>query len=306
VGDLASGAQVQLADVPVGHVTSITLDGDQARITMDLIPNVSIPTNVTAALDRTTILGEQFINLEVPKNEVGPDHTHVAQLPNGGVIRHTTIIPDVEQLVQAGAQVFGAISTTQLEQIIAAGGEGFTGQAASLRALLSDFSTVATGYAAHTSEITAAVNGLNQLSKTLAPDASANGVAISTLAQTVAILAQQSTNFENLLQSIDNLSIQGRGILENYFPQITTQLQTLQAVSSELSQNQGDLVGILEELPANDSALPDSVRNGFLQLYENIIICGVPGAVENQTQPADTCAPTTTTGSTSNAKAGTK
>jgi hypothetical protein len=77
-------------------------------------------------------------------------------------------------------------------------------------------------------------------------------------------------------------------------------------VSSELSQNQGDLVGILEELPANDSALPDSVRNGFLQLYENIIICGVPNAVENQTQPADTCAPTTATSATSNAKAGAK
>ena len=31
VGDLANGAQVQMADVPVGSVRSIALDGDKAR-----------------------------------------------------------------------------------------------------------------------------------------------------------------------------------------------------------------------------------------------------------------------------------
>ena len=293
VGDLANGAQVQLADVPVGHVTSIALDGDRARITMDLISGVSIPENVTAALDRTTILGQQFVNLEVPKNEIGPAHTHVTQLPNGGLIHHTTLVPDVEQLVQAGAQVFGAVSTTELEQIIAAGGEGFTGQEASLKALLSDFTNVATGYAQHTSQITAAVNGLDQVSASLAPNSAANADALTTLSQTVAILAQQSGQFENLLQAINNLSVQGRSILETYYPQIMTQLQSLQAASAELSQNQGDLAGILEELPANNSALPNSVRGGYLQLYENIIVCGLPGGGEDDSSPAFTCAPTT-------------
>jgi phospholipid/cholesterol/gamma-HCH transport system substrate-binding protein len=293
VEDLSNGAQVQLADVPVGHVTSISLDGDRARITMDLVHGVSIPANVTAALDRTTILGQQFINLEVPKNEVGSGRTDVAQLPDGAAIRHTTIVPDVEQLVQAGAEVFGAVSTTELEQIIAAGGEGFTGQEASLKAFLSDITSVTGGYAQHTSEITEAVNGLDKISATLAPNSSANANALTTLSQTVAILAQQSTQFENLLQSIDNLSVQGRGILETYYPQIVAQLKTLQAASSELSQNQGDLAGILEELPLNNSALPSSVRSGYLQLYENIIICGVPGGGEDDSSPAFTCAPTT-------------
>jgi phospholipid/cholesterol/gamma-HCH transport system substrate-binding protein len=291
VGDLAGGAQVQLADVPVGSVSSISLDGDQARVTMELSRTARIPANVTAALDRTTILGDQFINIEVPKNEVGPAGAHVAQLANGAVIRHTTIVPDVEQLVASGAQVFGAVSTTQLEQIIAAGGEGFAGQAASLKTLLTDFSTVATGYAQHTSEITSAVDGLNQLTSTLAPSSSANADALTTLSKTVAILAQQSNQFETLLQAIDNLSVQGRGILETYYPQIVTQLQTLQAVSSQLSQNQGDLAGILDELPANNSALPSSVRGGFLQLYENIIVCGLPGGGEDDSSPAFTCAP---------------
>jgi phospholipid/cholesterol/gamma-HCH transport system substrate-binding protein len=297
VGDLTGGAQVQLADVPIGSVTSISLEGDKAKVTMELSNTARIPANVTAALDTTTILGDQFISIEVPKNEVGAAGANVPQLANGAVIHHTRIIDGVEQLVAAGAQVFGAVSTTQLEQIIAAGGEGFAGQEASLKTLLNDFSTVAAGYAQHTSQITSAVNGLNQLTSTLAPSSAANANALTTLSQTVTILAQQSTQFENLLQSVDNLSVQGRGILETYYPQIVSQLQTLQAVSSQLGQNQGDLAGILDELPANNDALPSSVRGGFLQLYENIIVCGLPGGGEDDSSPAFTCAPTTGGGS---------
>ena len=192
--------------------------------------------------------------------------------------------------MQAGSEVFGAISTTQLEQIIAAGGEGFSGQEASLKAFLTDLSAVTAGYAQHTDQITQAVNGLNSLSASLAPTSSASATALDNLSQTVAILARNSAQFETLLQSLDNVSTQGRSILENYYPQIVTQLQTLQAVSGQLAQHQADLAGLLSEIPVADNALPQAVRNGYVQLYENIIVCGVPGLGEDST-PAFTCAP---------------
>jgi phospholipid/cholesterol/gamma-HCH transport system substrate-binding protein len=290
VGDLANGAQVQLAEVPIGNVSSISLDGTRAKVTMTLSKSARIPADVTAALDRTTLLGDQFIDIEVPKNQVS-SHSGTTLLADGAVIHHTSVVPDIEQLVQSGAQVFGAISTTELEQIITAGGEGFTGQAASLKALLNDFTTVANGYAQHTSEITTAVNSLDQLSSSLAPNSSANASALTTLSKTVAILAQNSTQFETLLQSLNDLSVQGRGILETYYPQIVTQLQTLQAVSAQLSQNQADLAGIIQELPLNNAALPSSVRGGFVQVFENLIVCGIPGGGENDNTQAFSCAP---------------
>jgi phospholipid/cholesterol/gamma-HCH transport system substrate-binding protein len=294
IGDLASGAQVQLADVPVGTVSSIALDGDRARITLSLDPGVRIPDNVSAAIARTTILGDQFVELKVPHSDLGRRGAAVPQLADGAVITHTSVVPDVEQFVQAGADVFGAISTSELEQIIAAGGEGFTGQEASLKAFLSDLTAVANGYAAHTSDITAAVNGMNQLSATLAPDSGSNAAALSTLARTVSILAQNSSQFETLLSSLNSLSVQGRSLLETYYPQIVTQLQALQAVSSQVSQHQADLAGLLQELPIANTALPSGVRNGYVQLYENIILCGVPGGGEDDNSPAFSCAPSST------------
>jgi phospholipid/cholesterol/gamma-HCH transport system substrate-binding protein len=244
------------------------------------------------------LLGDQFIQLEVPKNQTGAAGAHAVQLASGGLISHTTVTPDIERLVQAGSQVFGAVSTTQLAQIIAAGGQGFSGQEASLKALLSDLTTVANGYAQHTGSITSAVNGLNQLTATLAPASGATASALTTLSKTVAILAQQSTQFETLLQSINDLSVQGSSILQTYYPQIVSQLKALQAVSSQLSQNQGALAGILQVLPLNNSALPSSVRQGYLQVLENLIICGLPTAVggQNDSTPAFSCAPTGASG----------
>jgi phospholipid/cholesterol/gamma-HCH transport system substrate-binding protein len=296
IGDLANGAQIQMADVPVGTVSSIGLDHNKAKITLTFDQGVRIPADVSAAIDRSTILGDQFVLLTVPKKDIGPAAATVRQLPNGGVIAHTSIVPDVEQFIGAGSSVFGAVSATELEQIIEAGGTGFAGSEASLKSFLTDITTVANAYANHTDEITQAVNGLNSLGATLAPNSSANAQALTTLSQTVSILAKNSQQFETLLSSLNNVSLQGRSILETYFPQITRQLQALQAVTGQIAQHQSDLAGILEELPLHNSALPSSVRSGFVQLYENIIVCGLPGGGANNT-PAFTCA---------NTKAGTK
>ena len=290
VGDLANGAQVQLADVPVGSVTSIALTGNKAKVTLAFDNGVRVPANVGAAIDRTTILGDQFVELTVPKSDTGPAARNVPQLANGATITHTSLVPDVEQFVAAGSQVFGAISSSELAQIIEAGGEGFTGQAATLKAFLNDLSNVTTGYAQHTADITQAVNGLNSLTSQLAPNDGATETALDNLAQTVSILAKNSSQFETLLQSLDNVSTQGRSLLETYYPQIVDQLQTLQAVSGQLAQHQADLAGLLSQIPLADNALPQAVRSGYVQLYENIIVCGLPGGGEDDNQPAFSCA----------------
>ena len=99
VGDLANGAQVQMADVPVGSVQSIALDGDKAKVTLAFDNGVRIPADVSAAIDRTTILGDQFVELDVPKNETGAAAATAPQLANGAGITHTSLVPDVEQFV---------------------------------------------------------------------------------------------------------------------------------------------------------------------------------------------------------------
>jgi phospholipid/cholesterol/gamma-HCH transport system substrate-binding protein len=95
VGDLSSGAQVQLADVPVGSVQSIALDGNKAKVTLAFDNNVRIPADVSAAINRTTILGDQFVQLNVPKTQTGAAAATAPQLADGATIAHTSLVPDV-------------------------------------------------------------------------------------------------------------------------------------------------------------------------------------------------------------------
>ncbi len=283
--DLVTGAQVQMADVPIGQVTAITLDGTRAKVTMSIDKSARVPADATAALDQTTILGEHFVQLQVPSG--GPASRTL--LADGGTIAHTTVIPTVEQFISAGAQVFGSVSTNDLAQIIAAGGQGFDGQAASLRQLLNSFSTVAAGYAAHTSDIQTLITSLDQLGSTLAPSSGADAQAVSNLAQTVSILAQQSGRFTDLLQALNGVSTQGRSLLETYFPQINDQLTALAAVADQLGAHQQDLLGLLHNLPLHNTTLPRDIVDNFVQVLDNLIVCGIPGGGEDPTSAAATC-----------------
>jgi phospholipid/cholesterol/gamma-HCH transport system substrate-binding protein len=289
VDDLVSGAQVQMADIPVGHVTGISLVGDRAKVTMTILGNTRVPANVTAALQQSTILGDRFINLEVPAADIAHPEG-VKLLANGAQITRTTVTADVEQLVQAGAQVFGAVSSSDLAEIIQAGAQGFVGQNAAFHELLNDLSAVTAGYAQRTADIQSVIENLDQLGTSLAPDASSDAQALTNLSQTVAILAQESTQFNNLLTSLNTLSVEGRDILETYYPQINDQLHALADVAEQLGEHQSDLAGLLENLPLHNENVPDAVRNDYVQLLENLIVCGVPGLGENST-PAFTCEP---------------
>ena len=285
-GTLANGAQVKLADVPVCHVTAIQLEGARAEVTMAIDRSARVPADVVAKLSRTTILGERYVDLAVPA------HHPAALLADGATIAHTAVVPGVEQVIGRSAQLFGAISASELAQIITAGGQGFAGQAASLRQFLNDLSTVTAGYASRTAQIQTAVQSLDRLGTSLAPTSGPDAQAFSTLSQTVSVLASDATRFESLLQSLDNVSTQGDSILSNYFPQVTDQLKALAAVSGQLAQHQQDLANLLEYLPMHDATMSSSTRNDYLQILNNLIVCGIPGGGSTPT-PAFSCSPST-------------
>ncbi|MHB1582650.1 MAG: MCE family protein [Acidimicrobiales bacterium] len=281
VGDLTTGAQVQMAGIPVGSVSAIALDGTRALVTLSIERRAHVPADVTAEIARTTILGEQYVDLVPGRRASG-------LLADHAMIGRTRVVPDVEQLISAGAQVFGSISTSQLAGIIAAGGQGFGGQEASLRHLLNDFSTVTAGYASRTAQITTVIKSLDQLGASMAPNSAADAQSLTNLSHTVAILAQQSSRFDGLLQALDNVSVQGRSILEGNMAHITDQLQALAAVSTQLAQHQQSLAGLLEYLPMHNATLNSVAVHDYLQVLQNIIVCGIPGGGESSA-PAFTC-----------------
>lgn len=292
VSDLVAGAPVQYANITVGNVKSISLTGNEAKVVLSIDRDAGVPADVTAELRQTTILGEHYVSLVAPTS-AGP---HTAALRDGARITHTQFVPGIQQLVQSGAEVFGAINAAQLAQIIGNGAQGFGGQAANLQSLIGNFNTVLAGYATRSSEIQSVIDNLNQFNATLAPNAQADADAISNLAQTTTVLASQANQFLQLLQSLNDLAVQGHSILSTGLTQTEDQINALAAVAAQLAQHQKDLATVLEELPGHNIALADLTVNNYAQILEDIIVCDVPGLGNNPT-PDATCNPVSGGGS---------
>jgi phospholipid/cholesterol/gamma-HCH transport system substrate-binding protein len=283
VADLVAGAPVQYADISVGSVKSISLSGDEAKVVMTIDRSAKVPADVTAQLTQSSILGQHLVSLVAP-SAGGP------LLHNGAVISKTEFVPGIQQLVESGAAVFGAVNGAQLSQIINNGAEGFGGQAANIRQLLDDFDTILAGYSSRSGEITSLIDNLDAFNSTLAPNAQQDAQAVSNLAQTTQILAQQSSRFEQLLQSLDDLATQGQSILSTGLTQTEDQINALAAVADQLYRHQRDLATILEELPLHNQALAGLVVNNYAQILEDVIVCGIPGGGAGQTADS-TCNP---------------
>ncbi len=282
--DLVSGAPVQFADITVGSVTSITLHDSEAQVSMSIDRSARVPADVTAELRRTTLLGQRIVELVPPGGTMA-----VPLLANGAVIDKTRVIPGIQQLLESGAQVFGAINTQELSQLVATGAQGLGGQGATLHQLLSNFANVAHGYATQTGTISSLVGSMDRLSSALAPSAQSNAQAVSNLAATTGILSREANQFNGLLQSLQDLAIQGRGILQSYTPQIDTQIKALYALSQTLSANQRQVAGIISYLPTYEKGLSSVARSRYLQIIDAIIICGVPGGGASSTSSVSSC-----------------
>lgn len=283
VNSLTTGASVELADVAVGSVTGIHLDGRQAMVTMAVRRSAHVPANVAARLEQTTILGQYVVELVPPSAPSG-------QLRDGQTITDVEVVPGLQQLVQSGTEVFGAISASELSSLIDNSAVGFGGQGPQLHALLDGFATILHGYSTQTTQITQLIDRIDQFSAGLAPDAQANAEAITNLAHATSVLADQSNQFVALLQSLDSLATQTRAVLDTGLPDIEEQVASLQATAAQLAANQSQLAALLQVVPAANANLAAGTYEHEVQVLNNFIVCGVPGLGEG-TAATNTCNP---------------
>jgi len=288
VSDLAVGAPVQMADITVGSVRSITLSGIDADITMSIQDAARVPADVTASVETTTILGERIIQLTPGAGVTGSSPL----LADGARISHTVVVPDLEQLVKGGAQLFAPISASALASLVEAGGQGFGDQGANVHRLIDDLSAVSAGYSTQTSAIQGLINALDQLGASTAPDAQANAEAVTNLARTTQILADESSRFEDLLTALNGLSVQSRSILEGYLSQIGIQLTGLADATRAVATEQVDLANVLVYLKGHNKMISEAAVGRFVQILDDIIVCGVPNGGDNPGSASAACTPT--------------
>ncbi|GAA3236161.1 MlaD family protein [Actinocorallia longicatena] len=162
VQSLVVGHSVQLSDVRVGTVTRIGLDGYRARVTMSLRERLPVGTSATIA--KTSLLGENYVQLTLPAGKVLADGPYLA---DRALITQTAVAPDLEGITQNVAPLLAALSGQDLSTIVDTSVIAVGGQGKRLNRLIEQISEVSDSYAAASADLGRALDALARLGRTL-------------------------------------------------------------------------------------------------------------------------------------------
>ncbi|WP_237554665.1 MULTISPECIES: MCE family protein [unclassified Streptomyces] len=285
--DLVPQASVRVNDVAVGRVTGIALaaDGWSAMVTMKVNGNVRLPGNAYAHLEQSSLLGEKYIQLTAPP----ANEPATGQLRSGAVIpaSHTNRNPEVEEVFGALSLLLNGGGIQQLKTISVELNKALTGNEPQIRDMLSQVDTLVTDLDHHKQDITDALDGVNELSATLAARDQKIGTVLTGLSPGLKVLEQQRGSLVTMLRSLDTLSGVAVDTVNRSKDDMVADLKALAPTLQRLADAGKDLPDSLQVLltyPFTDQVL-SGVKGDYLNVY--LHITAVPGTQLIPLMPAD-------------------
>jgi phospholipid/cholesterol/gamma-HCH transport system substrate-binding protein len=263
-GDLQSRGGVQIADVRVGTISSVTLtDHFKARVTMRLNRGVKVPTNSQALLRTTSLLGEKFIELR-PNG----DPTKGPFLADGDMVASSGEAPELEIVTQQAIEVLSAVTSNDVASIVDTGASAFGDRGDELRSLVTDLGSISHTLAARTTEITTIIQHLDGATATLAASKDDLSALFVNLSQATTVLADNRQRMINALDQLSRLARSQNVVLDRYRSDVDRQIKQVDTVLAAAAASSAEVANLLDWLNRFTTGVPKVVRNDFTQIFQ--------------------------------------
>jgi len=199
ITNIQRNSRVRVGDVTVGSVTKIEAQGWHALVTMRLDGDVHLPSNATAKVGQTSLLGSLHIELSPPV-----DATPQGKLHDGSLIPldNAGAYPTTEQTLATVSMLLNGGGIGQIEDITTAFATAFAGREQDLRSLIGQLDTFIANTNAQTDDIIAATQSLNGLVGTLADNKPVIDTALRTIPDALSVVNAQR---DNLVEALDQI-----------------------------------------------------------------------------------------------------
>jgi len=271
VVDLVPQSAVRVNDVAVGRVSRIYLPPHSwtANVTMVINGDVRLPANADAALRQSSLLGEWFVALSPP-----PAGMAEGRLANGAMIplSRTTGNATVEEVLGALSLLLNGGGLAQLHTISSQLNDALSGNEPQIRSVLSQINDLATNLNAHRHDITAALDGLNQLSATLHSRDQQIGHVLDNFTPGLRVLRDQRAQLVTLLNSLHTLSRVAVQTINKSKADTVASLRGLAPILRKLADAGRFLPQSLQVLltyPFTDQVLKD-IKGDYLNTYLSV------------------------------------
>jgi phospholipid/cholesterol/gamma-HCH transport system substrate-binding protein len=272
VATLPQNSPVMVDDVTVGSVAGIEAkqrpDGSfYAAVKLALDKNVVLPTNATAKVSQTSLLGSLHIDLARP---VGQPPT--GMLVDGSSIpeSHTGRFPTTEEVFSALGVVVNKGNVGALEEITDETYQAVAGRQSQFVDLVPRLAELTAGLNRQVNDIIDAVDGLNRFSDALARDKDNLGRALDTLPEALRVLNKNRDHIVEAFAALKKLATVTSHILSKTKVDFAEDLKGLYSVAKALNDNRKDFVTSLQLLltfPFPNFGIKQAVRGDYLNVF---------------------------------------
>lgn len=268
VVDLVPHSTVRVNDVAVGQVTGLSVPPGSwdATVTMVINGSVRLPANAIAELTSTSLLGEEYVALSAP-----PGAPAQGKLGNGDTIplRATTENATVEQVLGALSLLLNGGGLAQVHTITVQLNDALSGNEPQIRSVLAEIDALVTNLNAHRSDITSALDGLNQLSRTLSARDAQIGYVLDNLSPGLKVLNTERAQLVTMLNALHTLSGVATSTIDTAKSDMIADLTALQPILRNLANAGKALPESLQALltfPFPDQVLTD-IKGDYLNTF---------------------------------------
>ncbi|MEV4656893.1 MCE family protein [Micromonospora sp. NPDC049301] len=236
--DLVPQAAVKVDDVTVGSVEKISLAGWTARVTLRLGADVRLPSNATAAVRQSSLLGEKYVTVAPP-----PTGASSGRLADGDLIplSRTARGAEVEEVLAALGLLLNGGGLAQLRTINQELGAALDGREPGVRDALEQLDTFIGGLDKQKADLVRALDALDRLSGRLDRQKQVLGEAVDSLAPGLTVLAGQRAQLTRALAALDRLGDVGTRVVNRSRDDTLADVRALQPILEQLTRAGDDL-----------------------------------------------------------------
>lgn len=264
---LAKGDQVRVSGVPVGKVTSVSLQPDNTvLVSFNATMAGGLPSDVGAAVRYKNLLGNRYLELIRGKSTTTLDVG--ATIP----VDRTRPAVDLDTLTGGFKPLFQALDPTQINLLSSELIQVFQGQAGSVENMLKTIGSFTSTLADNDEVIGDLISNLSQVMGTLDDRNDQLDTSVVQLSKLVAGLKEQRRPIANAVRDINTMTEESSALLRQVRPPLKEDLASLLGISTALNNGSDKVNAALGGL---GDALDMIAGIGVYGDFYNFYVCDI-------------------------------
>ncbi|MDP2774072.1 MAG: MCE family protein [Nocardioides sp.] len=233
--DLVPQSTVKVNEVSVGQVKEIELEGQVARVTMEIRGDTELPDNTVAEIRQTSLLGEKFVQLGEPEGGGEGELADGDEIP----LERTGRNPEVEEVLGALSLLLNGGGVAQLKTITSELNLALEGREDSVKSVLTQVDSLMGQLDDNKANIVNAIESLNRLALSVRAQQGTIDAALEELPSALTSLDQQRGDLVKMLKALNRLGDVGVRVIQASKASTIESFRLLEPVLTELA-NSGD------------------------------------------------------------------